>query len=118
MEKFLVTLEYRYKDSPNIFDSIYKEKINTIGVFENIKDAIASGNNVLIELEKHFKLNEHYNKKERLTEDKKLITNLGYLKTSFDFYLKIQTLKYNDFNESLQDVLKSVNNYNEYKKNN
>ena len=89
MIKYLVTLEYRYNEKPNSLGGTYRSKIDTIGVFDEIEKAIINGNNILIELEKHFKLNQNYNRKSRLSEDKKLITNLGYLITPFDFFLKI-----------------------------
>lgn len=114
MVKYLVTLEYRYHDEPNSFNSTYRTKIDTIGIFEDIKDAVKAGNNTLIEWEKIFNLNKCHNKKDRLTETKKLVSNLAYLETPFNFYLNIETL---NFKNSLTEVLKSIENYNKYKEN-
>lgn len=46
---------------------------------------------------------------------KDLITNLAYLKTPFEFYAKITTLRYDDVGETIADVVSAVNRYKEYK---
>ena len=115
MEKFLVTMEYRYKDAPDWSDSTYREKVDTIGVFNNIQEAIEEGNKVLIELEKHFEINPNYNRKDRLSKNNRLISNLAYLVTPFTFFLKVEKLKYNDCKDSIKEVLQSIENYKKYK---
>ena len=46
---------------------------------------------------------------------KDLISNLAYLRTPFDFYAKITTLKYAPIDESIDEVLNSLKKYREYK---
>lgn len=46
---------------------------------------------------------------------KTLITALSYLKTPFEFYAKIETLKYNTIDEAIEDVVNSSKRYRNYK---
>ena len=101
MEKELLTIEFRYHDAPKgEHDSDYKSKKITIGVFDTLDEAIVEGNKALEVFENQFDLNTAWNRKERFSknggcfgEPKRLITALGYLQTSFDFYAKITKLK-------------------------
>ena len=115
MEKFLVTMEYTYRDVPDWSDTTYREKIDTVGVFDSIEEAIEEGNKVLIELEKHFELNPNYNRKYRLSKNNRLISNLPYLVTPFTFFLKLKKLQYNNCKDSIREVLQCVENYKKYK---
>ena len=117
MIKYLVTIEYRYNDIPNSFNCTYRNKIDTIIVSDSLDIAIEKSNNVLIELEKNFELNEHYNIKQRLGVGymKRSISNLGYINTPFTFFLSITELKYNCIKESLKNVTESVERYKKYK---
>ena len=45
----------------------------------------------------------------------RLITQLAYLRTPFDFYAKITQLKYNDVDETITEVLEAEKRYKEYK---
>lgn len=96
MKKYLVSIEFRYNYIDYQMDRQLTINTSTIGVFDDINDAYEKGNDVLIELESSYKLNVYKNgttaKKERLSKFKKLVTNLGYLKTPFEFYMKLTTL--------------------------
>lgn len=46
---------------------------------------------------------------------KTLVTNLAYLKTPFEFYAKIETLKYNPIDEAIEDVVSSLKRYKNWK---
>ena len=122
MEKYLVTIEFRYSDAPDRFDSTTRNKEITIGVFDAIDEAYTKGNEALTKLEGRFNLNPHYNKKERFSKNggafgsnKHLITNLRYLKTPFQFFAKITTLKFDSVESSIDDVLDSVKRYRDFK---
>ena len=54
--------------------------------------------------------------KERLNKKINLITNLAYLKTPFQFYLKITKLKYDEINRTIDEILESIKRYETYKK--
>ena len=127
MEKYLVTIEFRYSDAPN-FDTNFssKNKTITIGVYDSFDEACINGNNLLETLESKFKIHTFPNgseaKKDRFSKNggwfgskNTLVTNLAYLKTPFEFYAKIETLKYDSIDESINDVLNSVKRYRIYK---
>lgn len=122
MKKYLVTIEFRYTTKPKYEDERgnYKNKTITIGVFDSFDIAIAEGNKALEVLEANFKLHKFPDgrnaNKDRFSKNsgcfgsaKNLISNLAYLKTPFDFYAKIDTLHYEDVNETIQSVLKEIN---------
>lgn len=121
MEKYLVTIEFRYNDAPkyNGEHPEYISKTITLGVFDTRDEANLSGNKALEIFEKHFKLNPNYNyKKERFSNNggcfgnpNDLITDLGYLQTPFSFFAKITPLKYNDVEQTIIDVIEATNMY-------
>jgi hypothetical protein len=127
MEKFLVKIEFRYSDAPK--DENYgtsKTKTITIGVYDSFGEACLNGNILLEKLESKFELHSFPSgvkaKKDRFSKNggcfgtkNTLITNLAYLKTPFDFFAKIETLKYDSIDDSIDDVLQSVKRYRDYK---
>ena len=126
-EQYLVTIEFRYSDEPkNELYSTSKNKIVTIGVYNSFEEACEGGNKVLENLENKFGLHTFPDgrqaNKERFSlnggafgSKKTLITELAYLKTPFSFFAKITTLKYEDINESVQEVNEAVKRYRKYK---
>ena len=124
MEKKLLTIEFRYCDAPKgEYDSGHKDKTITIGVFDTYDEAALEGNKIMEIFESHFKLNPNWNRKERFSKNggcfgypKSLITDLGYLQMPFSFYAKIQTLKFGDIEQTISEVLESVERYKVYKK--
>ncbi len=126
MEKYLLTIEFRYSDVPTKdSDFTNKTKKITIGVFDDFDSAVIEGNKNLEIFEKHFKLNKNYNKKERFSKNggcfgskKTLISNLAYLQTPFTFYAKIDTLVYSDVEETTLTVLDATKRYSKYRKEN
>lgn len=127
MTKELVTIEFRYHDKSKGEHGIdYKTKTITIGVFDTLEEAIVEGNKALEVFEKHFKLHVFPNKgeakKERFSKNggcfgtaNRLITDLAYLQTPFNFFAKIQQLKYGDVDETIMEVLEATKRYKEYK---
>ena len=124
MTKELLTIEFRYHDKPkNEAFSGHETKTITIGVFDTLEEAIVEGNKAMEVFEKHFKLNTAWNQKERFSKNggcfgypKRLITALAYLQTPFEFYAKIEQLKYNDVEQTISEVLEANERYKEYKK--
>lgn len=127
MEKYLVRIEFRYFDAPETEDgSTSKNKMVTIGVYDTFEDACQNGNNLLEALESKFELHQFPDgrkaSKERFSKNggcfgskMTLVTNLAYLKTPFEFYAKIETLKYNPIDEAIEDVVSSSKRYRDYK---
>lgn len=121
-EKHLVTIEFRYTTK---FINEYKETENksknktiTIGLFDTLEEAIIEGNKSLEVLESHFPLHTYPSgdkaKKNRFCKNyifgqpNKLVTNLAYLKTPFEFFAKIQTLYYANTNDAILSVLSEL----------
>lgn len=120
MDKYLVTIEFRYSDAPandSEFAATAKTTVVTIGVFDTIDLACAEGNKQLVVLESMFTLNPCRNRRERFTPSMRLITDLGYLKTPFSFFAKIDTLRYTEIGDAVNSVMASVKRYAQYKKN-
>ena len=126
MEKFLVTIEFRYVKAPNVkCDYItYPSKTITLGVFDTRDEANECGNKALEIFEKRFKLNPNYNRHKRFSNNggcfgspNDLITDYGYILTPFSFFAKITKLKYDDVDQTITEVLNDVKEYQDYKKN-
>ena len=127
-EKYLVRIEFRYSDAPKDYGYTTRNKHVTIGVYDTFEEACENGNKLLEKLESKFKLHKfpsgEYAKKKRFSRyggpfrtKNTLVTNLAYLKTPFAFYANIETLKYNDIDEVVAEVVSSSKRYREYVKN-
>ena len=129
MEKYLVRIEFRYSDAPETeteYRITSKNKMVTIGVYDTFEDACQNGNNLLEVLESKFELHQFPDgrkaSKERFSKNggcfgskNTLVTNLAYLKTPFEFYAKIETLKYNPIDEVIENVVSALKRYRNYK---
>lgn len=128
MTKELVTIEFRYVDKPKSEHfSGHESKTVTIGVYDTLEEAIVAGNKVLEILEKNFKIHVFPNgkgeaKRERFSKNggcfgypQRLVSNLAYLQTPFDFYAKIEKLTYDDVQETIDHVLEGRKRYIEFK---
>ena len=119
MEKeYLVNIEFRYNEVAEYPFCSYSKTI-TIGVYDNIEDAIEAGNKVLILLENRFQLNKHYNRKERFGEkaEEWIVCNGTHLITPFQYFARIKPLYYYDNLDSIIDaVLQSEIEYRQKQK--
>jgi hypothetical protein len=114
--KQLLTIEFRYNVKPKSEDdSTHETKTITIGVFDTLDEAIIEGNKSLEIFEKYFKLNIHWNRKDRFGKNngcwggaKRLIAPLAYLQCPFDFYATITELKYLDTEKTILEVLEAI----------
>lgn len=120
MNKYLVTIEFRYIGKPLNEDGNqqYISKVSTIGVFETRDEANEAGNGVLIELEKQFPLNKHWNRKERFSNSggcfgspQDLISDSAYLQTPFQFFAKVTKLNYGYVNDYVAEAVATINEY-------
>lgn len=126
MTKELVTIEFRYLDIPRSEHFSGNEtKTITIGVFDTFDEAIVEGNKALEVLEKHFSLNLAWNRKSRFSKnggcfgsEERLISDMAYLQTPFSFFAKITQLKYNDVEETINEVLEARKRYINHKNKN
>lgn len=130
MKKYLVTVEFRYSCVPKSdFYSNSTSKTTTIGVYDTFEEACLFGNRFLMNMESRFAIHKFPDgsepKRDRFSEKggcfggrETLVSNLAYLSTPFDFYAKITTLKYDDIDESIDEVVNSVEEYKIYRANN
>lgn len=127
MEKYLVRIEFRYSDAPETeYGSTSKTKMVTIGVYDTFEDACQNGNNLLEVLESKFELHKFPDgrkaSKKRFSKNggcfgskNTLVTNLAYLKTPFEFYANIETLKYSPIDGVIEDVVSASKRYRSHK---
>jgi hypothetical protein len=113
MEKYLVGVEFRYNGKPDKIGCTTYSKTLTIGVYDSFDDAIDNGNKFLEHLELVFTLigreKERFGKTNGPFRSKTtLVTNLGYLRTPFEFYAKITTLNFVDQGEFISGILGEI----------
>ena len=125
MEKYLVNIEFRYSDSPETEDHYTgRRETVTIGVYDTFDEACESGNNLLEKLESKFGIKQYPNgtkvRKERFSKNgnpfggkNTLVTGL-HVKTPFLFFARIETLKFDDVDKSIDDVMASLERYRNY----
>jgi len=120
MEKYLVTIEFRYSSPPtHEYSGTSRIKKVTIGVFDEIKIACIEGNKQLEILEKHFELNPNRKIRDRLNPNSiggLLITDLGYLMTPFEFFLKVETLHFVSIEDTINNIVDCVKKYKAFKR--
>lgn len=129
MERYLMAIEFRYSDAPRYEDDLTSHsKTITIGVYDTFEEACKEGNELMEVLESKFQIHTFPNgieaKRERFSKNggcfggkQTLITNLAYLRTPFEFYAKITTLKIDDVVPTINNVVAAAKSYQEYKKN-
>lgn len=127
MEKHLVTIEFRYSDAPkHEGDFTCKGKTVTIGVYDTFDEACQHGNALMENLESKFQLHEYPDGRKgsraRFSKNggcfgskRDLISNLAYLRTPFEFYAKITTLKHDVIDDAINDVVAACKRWREYK---
>jgi len=123
MKKYLLNIEFRYSKVPEkeFLHSSTSDTI-TIGVYDSFNEACERGNKTLELLERKFPLHVFPNgtvaPRQRLSENggaygsrKWLISNLGYIKTPFTFYIKITTLTYDDIDYKVDQIVRDTKEY-------
>lgn len=115
MKQYLVTIEFRYSDEPTSYGSTYRIEKNTVGVYNTIEEALKNADFVCETLESRFPLNENYNTKQRLNKRLHFMSNLGYIRTPFDFYLRIETLSYKHIDNAIDEAIEAKERYIKYR---
>ena len=112
MEKYLVSVEFRYTGKPDQFNDNFYTKTLTLGVFESFDEAIENGNKFLEKLELSFICignKSRFGKNNGPFRSKTtLVTDMGYLKTPFDFFAKITTLHFADQSDFVASILSQI----------
>lgn len=118
MTKELVTIEFRYHDKPkDDWDSVYKTKKITIGIFDTLEEAINEGNKVLNILSKTFEVraDDKFMLKFLFGSPNRLVTNTCYPTNGIQYFAKITQLKFDDLNETVIETFKAFDRYKEHK---
>lgn len=113
-------------DAPKTEDDCTSRQTEiVIGVYDSYDDACIAGNEFLESMEKRFQLhkfpNGTYSRRYRFSKNggpfggrNNLVTNLAYLQTPFSFFAKIETLKYAPIDETISNVIESIERYKEH----
>lgn len=128
-EKYLVDISFKYNCAPNAIPKIsYNHKTITVGIFNNIEDAYKAGNKALKKLEKRFPINPIYKDKRYIKQNtfnkdggsmghpRHMVTEIGYLNTPFKFFAEVKQLTFDDVDETLDEILESINEYEKQEK--
>lgn len=110
--KELLTVEFRYNDyTPhNEFETGYKTKTITLGVFDTLEEAIAEGNKALEILSKSVKIKERFKLRGLFGRPDRLVTN-----NQMWIFAKIEQLRFNDLSETVTEVFAALKRYKDYK---
>ena len=117
MTKELLTIEFRYNDQPKFDgDSSHRSKTITIGIFDTLKEAIAEGNKCIDILSKTFQVrsDDKFRMKFLFGFPCRLVTNCCYPTKGIQYFAKIEQLKFDDLNETVDETFKSLERYRNY----
>lgn len=112
----MVSIEFRYYDAPKFNRSARKTHTVTVGIYDDLKQAVEAGNKALITLSDSFEVREVFKIKGLLGFPDKLVTNTCYAKTGIEFFAKITTLHFDDLPEAISETMQAVERYKAYKK--
>lgn len=115
MDKYLIDIEFRFNGKPDNRGNVYKNKTITLGICDNIEEACTIGNKCLEKLEKQFKLNIYWDRKERFSLNNYLIGDLAYLQTPFQFFASIKTLEFTPLEDTIKNVMEDIKGYRDAK---
>ena len=109
----LVTIEFRYHDSPaGESYSGYRKKIITVGIFDTLEEAIAEGNKALTVLAKHFEVrsDDKFALKALWGMPTRLVTNTCY-RTKIEYFAKIEALHFDDLESTIAETFTAYERY-------
>lgn len=118
MIKELVTIEFRYYDSPECDGlSGYTERNITIGIFDNIDEAIIAGNLAIDELAINFEVrsDDKFMNNYLFGNPKRLVSNCCYPTNGIQYFAKITPLIFKDVKEMVDEAFLAYYRYKEYK---
>lgn len=120
MTKELLTIEFRYHDKPKSehFDGSESKTI-TIGIFDTLEEAIAEGNKCIDVLSKYFEVrsDDRFAMVSLFGLPRRLVTNCCYRTKGISYFAKIEKLKFDDLNETINMTFEAFERFKKYKKN-
>lgn len=117
MKKELVTIEFRYHDSPKWErDGGYRNKTITVGIFDTLEEAVEKGNNALEALSKHFQVRPEDKFKVRglFGSPNRLVTNCCYPTKGIQYFAKIESLQFDNLSDTIKETFEAAERYKEY----
>lgn len=114
MTKELLTIEFRYHDSPTgEFDGGYRTKRITIGVFDTLEEAILEGNKAIAVLSNTFQVraDDKFKLHGLFGHPHRLVTNCCYPTKGIQYFAKITALKFDDLSETVAETFNAFERY-------
>lgn len=110
--KELLTVEFRYNNyvPHNDFETGYKTKTITLGVFDTLEEAITEGNKALEVLSKSFNIKERFKLRGLFGRPDRLVTD-----SKMGLFAKIEQLRFNDLSETVTEVFAALERYKVYR---
>ena len=118
MTKELLTIRFDYRDKPisNQFTE-WSNKTITIGIYDTLEEAIIDGNKAIEQLSKKFEVRKdnYFSLKGSFGRTTRFVTNNLYPTKGISFSAKIQTLKFEDLSETIEETFRAFERYKKYK---
>ncbi len=110
MKKELLTIEFRYSDSPLIDGYVYRRKRITIGIFDTIEEAVKRGNEMLQELSKQFEVrsSDKFAVHGLFGSPDRLVSNCCYPTNGVSYFAKIVTLDFADLDTAIKEAFETT----------
>ena len=118
MKKYLLDVEFRYRVVPRgEFCSDSESKKVTIGVFDDLDEAINKGNEVVTKLEKDgkFSFGDKFKKIDYSGRHTNLVCDF-FQKHKVEVFIHLETLHYDDLDEVMTNAFSSQEKYNKWLK--
>lgn len=114
MEKHVLTIEFRYNDKPRgEWDSVHQTKKITIGIYENLEEAIHEGNDRLKLLSKFYQVrpDDKFKVKGLFGNPTTLVTNTCYPTKGIQYFAKIEKLVFGDLESMIKETFSAFGRY-------
>lgn len=118
MTKELLTVEFRYHDTPKWEGGgSFNSKTLTIGIYDTLEEAIIDGNKIIDELSKYFEVrsDDKFSLHGIVGCPMRLVSNTCYSTKGIEYFAKITCLKFENFTETIRETFCAFERYKEFK---
>ena len=119
MTKELLTIEFRYHDTPRAhWHSGHKTKTITIGMYDTLEEAVTEGNKALKVLSEKFEVraDDRFKVRGLLGQPDRLVTNTCYPTKGIQYFAKIEKMVFDDLSETINETFEAFKRYANYRK--
>lgn len=117
--KELLTVEFRYSDTPEGYFDGTKPVNRTIaiGIYDTLNDAVKAGNETLKKLSEHFEVrsDDQFKAKCPWGLSGRLVTNTCYPTKGVSYFAKITKLSFDDLEATVLEAFQSAERHRKYK---